>query len=186
MIRVNLLPGAAPRRATGLSRFFTVPAEQRAALFGVTVLMATAVLVAGWWWTLDQERRQIDAVIGAQEATLVQLQEAAGFGVKLLMLKLDSLAMAWRLRSTSCASFSSGIVAVVCSNAASSVATSWRTAGRRLAVCVARATSASTATNRARRSSRLARSGESSTCHAAPNASADKPRQISACARGEY
>ncbi len=77
MIRVNLLPGAAPRRATGLSRFFTVPAEQRAALFGVTVLMATAVLVAGWWWTRDQERRQIDAVSGAQEATLVQLQEAA-------------------------------------------------------------------------------------------------------------
>jgi type IV pilus assembly protein PilN len=77
MIRVNLLPGAGQRSAKGLSQFFPMLAEQRAALFGVTVLMATAVLVAGWWWTLDQERRQIDAVIGAQEATLVQLQEAA-------------------------------------------------------------------------------------------------------------
>lgn len=77
MIRVNLIGGAEARRASGFSRFLSVPPEQRAALFGVTVLMATAIGVAGYWWTLDQSRRRLDAEIAVQDAQLVQLQEAS-------------------------------------------------------------------------------------------------------------
>jgi len=77
MIRVNLIGGAESRRQSGLVRFFIVPAEQRAALFGVTVLMATAIGVAGWWWSLDAARQSLDAEIAQQEGALVQLQDAA-------------------------------------------------------------------------------------------------------------
>lgn len=77
MIRVNLIGGAEARRGSGFSRFLSVPPEQRAALFGVTVLMATAIGVAGYWWTLDQSRRRLDAEIAVQDAQLVQLQEAS-------------------------------------------------------------------------------------------------------------
>ncbi len=77
MIRVNLIGGAEGRRASGFSRFLSVPPEQRAALFGVTVIMATAIAVAGYWWSLDQTRRRLDADIAVQDAQLVQLQEAS-------------------------------------------------------------------------------------------------------------
>lgn len=77
MIRVNLIGGAEARRASGLSRFLSVPPEQRAALFGVSVLMVTAIAVAGYWWSLDQTRRRLDNEIAVQDAQLVQLQEAS-------------------------------------------------------------------------------------------------------------
>lgn len=77
MIRVNLIGGSAARRSGGLARFLTVPPEQRAALFGVSILLATAIGVAGWWWVMDQERRQLDVAIRGHEASLVRLKEAA-------------------------------------------------------------------------------------------------------------
>jgi type IV pilus assembly protein PilN len=77
MIRVNLIGGAAGRRKSGLMRFLSVPPEQRAALFGVSILMATAIGVAGYWWTLDQARGRLDSEIRVQESELVRLQEAA-------------------------------------------------------------------------------------------------------------
>ncbi len=77
MIRVNLLSNDRGRGQSGLARWLVVPPEQRAALFGVTVLLATALGVAGWWWSLDLERQRLETEIAAREASLVQLQEAA-------------------------------------------------------------------------------------------------------------
>jgi Tfp pilus assembly protein PilN len=41
------------------------------------VLMATAIGVAGWWWSLDVTRTRLDAEIAQQESALVRLQDAA-------------------------------------------------------------------------------------------------------------
>lgn len=77
MIRVNLINGAEGRGRGGVGRFLSVPQDQRAALFGVTILMATAIGVAGWWWMLDSQRATLDSQIRGKEAELVKLQEAA-------------------------------------------------------------------------------------------------------------
>lgn len=103
MIRVNLIGGAESRRVSRVQRFFVVSPEQRAALFGVTVLMATAIGVAGWWWLLDAERRALDAAITQQEAALVQLRAAARLveaaDVRANVLR-ERLALIDRLRAT--------------------------------------------------------------------------------------
>jgi len=77
MIRVNLLaPGTQPVEKAW-RRMFVVPQEQRAALIGLTMLVATAVGVGTWWWSIDRERRRVDAEISVAEAALTQLKEAS-------------------------------------------------------------------------------------------------------------
>jgi len=103
MIRINLIGGAESRRVSRVPRFLVVPPEQRAALLGVTVLMATAIGVAGWWWSLDAERRALDAAITQQEAALVSLRGAARLveaaDVRTTLLR-ERLAFIDRLRAT--------------------------------------------------------------------------------------
>ncbi len=77
MIRVNLLaPGTAPA-AAAWRRLFVIPQEHRAALVGLTMLVATAAGVGAWWWSIDRERRRVDAEISVAEAALTQLKEAS-------------------------------------------------------------------------------------------------------------
>src|SRR5690554_3893006 len=73
MIKVNLLatsPGAAPPRVW-------LPPEQKSALMGLAMLVATVLGVGGWWWYLSYSRSSIDRQIVAAEAELVRLREAA-------------------------------------------------------------------------------------------------------------
>ncbi len=77
MIRVNLLSSGTAAEAGAWRRWLVVPQEQRAALIGLTMLVATAVGVGTWWWSIDRERRRVDAEIAVAEATLTQLKEAS-------------------------------------------------------------------------------------------------------------
>jgi Tfp pilus assembly protein PilN len=77
MIRVNLLaPGTEPS-ARAWYHWFAVPPEQRAALLGLAMLMATAIGVGTWWYLIDSERQAVDVEIAVGESTLTRLQEAA-------------------------------------------------------------------------------------------------------------
>jgi len=74
MIKVNLLgsaPGGAPTTREWL------PREQRSALVGLSLLLATAVSLGGWWWYLSYTRASLDAQIVAAETELVRLKDAA-------------------------------------------------------------------------------------------------------------
>jgi type IV pilus assembly protein PilN len=99
MIKVNLLAGA-PGAAVVRER---VPREQRSALIGLSLLLATAVAMGGWWWYLSYSRASIDGQIATNEAELVRLKEAA----KLLeqtntrkTLLAERLALIERLRAS--------------------------------------------------------------------------------------
>jgi type IV pilus assembly protein PilN len=73
MIKVNLLattPGApAPRE--------WLPREQRSTLIGLSMLLATALGLGGWWWYLSYSRSSAEQQIAVAEAELVRLREAA-------------------------------------------------------------------------------------------------------------
>jgi type IV pilus assembly protein PilN len=73
MIKVNLLstiPGEAPPKDW-------IPKEQRSALAGLGMLLATAIAVGGYWWYLSSDRAGIETKIAAAEAELNRLKEAA-------------------------------------------------------------------------------------------------------------
>lgn len=103
MIRVNLLaPGTEPSPKPW-RRWLVVPPEQRAALVGLTLLVATAVGVAGWWWTIDRDRRALDAEIAAAGITMTRLQDAARLVEQATARERDlreRLALIDRLRAT--------------------------------------------------------------------------------------
>jgi Tfp pilus assembly protein PilN len=72
VIKVNLLatsPGAPPRE--------WVPREQRSALAGLGMLVATAMVVGGWWYYLTTVRAGLDTRIASAETEMVRLKEAA-------------------------------------------------------------------------------------------------------------
>lgn len=73
MIKVNLLatqPGAAPAREW-------LPRDQRSALLGLGILVATAAGVGGWWFYLHHQGAVVDTRIAGAEAELARLKDAA-------------------------------------------------------------------------------------------------------------
>jgi type IV pilus assembly protein PilN len=73
MIKVNLLatnPGAAAPREW-------LPREQRSALGGVSVLVVTALGLAGYWYYQGLQRTEIETQVAAAQTELVRLKEAA-------------------------------------------------------------------------------------------------------------
>jgi type IV pilus assembly protein PilN len=87
MIKVNLLatqPGAAPAREW-------LPRDQRSALLGLGILVATAAGVGGWWYYLHHQGSVIDARIVAAEGELTRLKEAAKL-VDLMTARKNELA----------------------------------------------------------------------------------------------
>jgi type IV pilus assembly protein PilN len=73
MIKVNLLAtthGPAPARDW-------LPRDQRQALFGLAMLVVTFAVVGGWWFYLHREGAALDTRIGAAQAELSRLKEAA-------------------------------------------------------------------------------------------------------------
>jgi len=70
MIRVNLLASGTEPAHKPWHKLFVIPQEQRAALIGLTMLVATAIGVGTWWWSIDRERKRVDAEISVAEAAL--------------------------------------------------------------------------------------------------------------------
>lgn len=72
MIRVNLLtsaPGAAQPRVF-------IPAEQRSAAIGLTMLLVTGLGVGGWWYYLNNQRAATETAITTAETRITQLKDA--------------------------------------------------------------------------------------------------------------
>lgn len=85
MIKVNLLavnPGTkAPR--------VWIPREQRSALMGLSLLMATAAGVGGWWYYLRSEHASVQARIAAADKELVRLKTASELVQKVTARKTE-------------------------------------------------------------------------------------------------
>jgi Tfp pilus assembly protein PilN len=72
MIRVNLLtssPGTATPRVW-------IPAEQRSAVVGLSMLLVTGLTVGGWWYYLDAQRASTEAAITVADVKIEELKEA--------------------------------------------------------------------------------------------------------------
>lgn len=72
MIRVNLLGSS----AVAAQPKEWVPAEQRASLMGLGMLLITGVIIGGWWYYLDYQRTQTEEGITKAETRIEQLKEA--------------------------------------------------------------------------------------------------------------
>ncbi len=99
MIKVNLLaasPGVtAPRE--------WLPREQRSALGGISILLATALALGGVWYYQHMQRSAIDTKIAAAQTELVRLKEAAALVERTNARKTDlaeRLALIERLRAS--------------------------------------------------------------------------------------
>lgn len=103
MIRVNLLsPGTEPA-PQAWRRWLVIPQEQRAALMGLAMLMATASGAGLWWWSVAREHKAVDAEIAAAEVNLTRLQEAAHLMEKAIAREKDlreRVGLIDRLRAT--------------------------------------------------------------------------------------
>lgn len=99
MIKVNLLaasPGVtAPRE--------WLPREQRSALGGISILLATALALGGVWYYQHMQRSAIDTKIAAAQTELVRLKEAAALVERTNARKTElaeRLALIERLRAS--------------------------------------------------------------------------------------
>jgi len=84
VITVNLLGNVprAPRRAW-------VPANQKSAVAGLVMLLATALGVGGWWWQTASAQRKVDSEIAAAQADLTRLKGIAAMVDRAVARKLE-------------------------------------------------------------------------------------------------
>jgi type IV pilus assembly protein PilN len=73
MIKVNLL--ASSRAAAPAKEW--LPRDQRSALGGVAILVASALAVGGWWYYLSNQASAVDTRIAAAQTELVRLKDAS-------------------------------------------------------------------------------------------------------------
>ncbi len=98
MIRVNLLAtpvGAAPQKEW-------LPREQRSAMVGLAILLATGIGVFGWWWYLRHEGRDLEGKITSAQTDLTRLKNVAALVDRATQRKAElteRLALIDRLRS---------------------------------------------------------------------------------------
>lgn len=77
MIRINLLaPGTDPEPAVW-RRWLIVPPDQRAALFGLAMLVSAAAGAGHWYWSVSRERRAVEIELATAEATMTQFRDVA-------------------------------------------------------------------------------------------------------------
>jgi len=77
VIRINLMAPGTQVASRGWCRHLVVPPEQRAALCGLAMLVATVAGVGTWWWSIDRERRAVEAQLAAAQADIARLQGVA-------------------------------------------------------------------------------------------------------------
>lgn len=98
MIRINLLRAVprAPRRVWG-------PADQRAAVAGLGMLVITASAVGLWWWQTLRAESAVDAQIASAQADLTRLRNVAALVDRAAARKVElteRLALIDRLQHT--------------------------------------------------------------------------------------
>jgi len=96
VIRINLL-GNVPKVARPW-----VPANQKSAIAGLALLIATASGVGGWWWQVSRARADVDRQIAEQEAQLTRMKNVSVLVEQAVAQKLElteRLGLIDRLRS---------------------------------------------------------------------------------------
>ena len=103
MIRVNLLSPGTEAAPQAWRRLLVIPQEQRAALMGLAMLMATAAGAGLWWWSVSRELKGVNVEIAAAEANLNKLKEEAALVEKATAREKDlreRVGLIERLRAT--------------------------------------------------------------------------------------